>query len=175
MRGKILGYNRGSLLKRPCSRDMTIFRKATSEITLRVHVCKVCFIACICLWLGVAYLLVLSCHTHLFTSNIWEASKKRKVKSKLLHHFRGMGIQFNNGDKVGTKILQPHRMIMKRMWKHCRIKEKCILNCYVSSHAAMHRHIAFPCPCKTKLVQYGSTHNGMCRLKIGRASCRERV
>ena len=42
-RGTTIFYQ-GSLLKRPCSRDVTIFRQATNGITLRVHVCKVCLI-----------------------------------------------------------------------------------------------------------------------------------
>ena len=39
----------------------------------------------------------------------------RKINPKLLHHFRGMGVQIYNGDEVETEILQPHRMIMKKM------------------------------------------------------------
>ena len=41
--------------------------------------------------------------------------KMRKIKSKLLHHFRGMGVQINNRDEVETKILQPYRTITKIM------------------------------------------------------------
>ena len=49
-KGNIEGHRsfiEGLLLKTSCSRDMTNFRLATSKITLRVRVCKVCLIACI--------------------------------------------------------------------------------------------------------------------------------
>ena len=42
-----------------------------------------------------------------------KANKMRKVNPKLLHHFRGMGVQINNGDGVEAEILQPYRIIMK--------------------------------------------------------------
>ena len=44
-----------------------------------------------------------------------KASKMWKINPKLLHHFRGMGVQINNGDEVETEILQPYRIKMKTL------------------------------------------------------------
>ena len=44
-----------------------------------------------------------------------KASKHAEINPKLLHHFRGMGVQIYNGDEVEIEILQPYRTIMKAM------------------------------------------------------------
>ena len=46
---------------------------------------------------------------------MYESNKSVEINPKLLHHFRGMGVQLNNRDEVETEILQPYRIIMKTM------------------------------------------------------------
>ena len=76
---------------------------------------------------------------------------------KILRYYiiRGVGVKFTNGDEVEALIITTISnkwTTMKKICEKCKdsIKRKkiCILNYYVSTHAAMHRHITLLAPVK---------------------------
>ena len=126
-RGTTIFY-RGSLLKLPCSRDMTIFPIGNKWITLRVHVCKVCLIACILVLIRVMYLSIscLSIHTLIITFT-FESDKLRKCKVIRYYNILGMGVHIY---ELGLQIKLNPKLLLQPYWNvQCkREKRTCLEN-----------------------------------------------
>ena len=85
--------------------------EATSEVTLEVHVWKVCLFQVILSKLGYLAIDFMSCHARLITIQYKENSKLQKLKFYAITELSGMGVQIYKWGWINAFISQNRQSI----------------------------------------------------------------